>query len=175
MDASDSNIDQVEKWIDEFLVSVAFDRPGAEQSLGRDLAGTVAQGIADAGLDRAEAPDGTAWAPNEPKYAAKKAQRYKISQHAPNYRTGQMLSIQSLLGQPLIRAEEVEMQYGTGEPPTRTATGVPLDPSDEMITDIEKALINSKKRPFYMLSDGIADDCLELTGKVVARWIEESW
>ena len=167
------NLNEIVGWIEGVVRSVEFTRKGEEQSLGRDLVGIVAQEIADA-ASAGTAPDGTSWSPNAPAYARYKAKRYSVGEHAPNIRTGQMLSLQSLVGQPLITADRIEMKYGLGVPPSRTATGVPLSESDRSISDVEKAFFNNESRPFFFMTESIADACMEMVGKVVAQWIEES-
>ena len=160
-------------WIEHLVDSVNFTLPGVEGSLGRDLAGKVAEGIAERSAC-AQAPDGSDWDPNEAKYAKWKAKRYRIGGHEPNRRTGQMLSPKALLGQTTVEPDLVLMRYGTGEAPTRTATGAELSVGDESTTDIEKAYFCSKHRPFYALDERIKDEVFAVAQEAVNKLVRES-
>ena len=170
---SSDNLGRHITWVEQLVDSVNFTLPGVEGSLGRDLAGKVAEGIAERSAI-AQAPDGTDWEPNEDKYAAWKAKRYRIGGHEPNRRTGQMLSPKSLLGQTTVEPDLVLMKYGLGEPPNRTATGAALSVGDESITDIEKAYFCSKLRPFYALDERIKDEVFHVAQEAVNRLVRES-
>ena len=165
--ASD-NLSEILALLDAVVETFDFTLPGKDQSLGRDLAVTVASEIAQRS-SAALGPDGVEWAPNAPKYARWKAAWYRISDFAPNDRTGQMLSFQSLLGRPRVTKDAVEMWYGTGEAPTRTRTGALLKKTDLAVTDEEKAMYCSPKRPFYALDEQIGDACLRVTADALAE------
>ncbi|WP_422927029.1 hypothetical protein [Singulisphaera sp. PoT] len=168
-----SNIDEIEAKIKALVDSVSFTMPGENQSLARDIVDLVVTEIADRTLDRKQQADGTALKANSPAYAAYKARRYKVDPHAPLVRTGQLLSQESLRGRPIISANSIEMRYGTGQPPAKAASGVPLSKADQNTTDLEKAKHVSKDRPFYELDDDIAEKVVELAGRVILKHFKD--
>lgn len=156
--AVESNKDDLMRDLRDLIDSFGFDATIEGKNLGQDCAGIVADGIAARSIDDESGPDGQ-WKPNAPEYAKWKARKYGVGK--PNIRTGQMLSHQSLIGQTVITTASVEMNYGTGQPPTSSATGQGYDQKrDGEITDIEKAFFCSTTRPFYLLDDIIADRVL---------------
>src|SRR4051812_11189637 len=100
---SDSNIDEINAWMDDVIDGIVFTMPGVDQSLGRDLAGAVAEGIADRSVPDAKDPDGGTWDDNREPYKSWKAAKYDAYQ--PGILTGQMLSLESLLGETAIAAD----------------------------------------------------------------------
>lgn len=168
-----SNLAEIVAWLDRLVDAFDFTLPGVDGSLGRDLAGVVAREIA-ARSANAQDPDGNEWAPNEPGYAQWKAKRYRIGTFVPNYRTGQMLSYLSLLGNPEIAPDAVVMQYGLGETPTRSATGATLSRADAETTDIEKAFFCSKSRPFYALDAATGDALKETAQEALDKLVGEA-
>jgi hypothetical protein len=172
-----SNIGQVVAWLDGFVDSFDFKRPGVDQSLGRDVMNLGAQRIRDRSLqDRTGF--GTAWPPNSetPSHWAPQGYRkWKEDNYGtdePNSRTGQMLSLLSMKGRSTVESKQVTMIYGTDTPPTRATFGNP-DPKllarDQKVTDVQKAYFahtgQSKKkivRPFYQLIDDDAEAIVEL-------------
>ncbi|WP_422932029.1 hypothetical protein [Singulisphaera sp. PoT] len=170
--ASSSNIDEIGQWLRDLVATVDFTMPGQNASLGKDMADAVALGIQERSVPDAKSADGGTWAANASKYADYKRRRYKTDQ--PGLRSGQMLSLQSLLGVPQVSPDEVVMQYGIGQAPQRAATGVPLTKSDQEITDIEKAYFFSKDRPFYELDEDIADECVKLAGEALDEHLKNA-
>ncbi len=151
----ESNLGDVAGWLDRLVDGFDFERPGKDQSLGRDLAGVVANGIRDRSVPDCVAPDQSIWPANERDYAAYKREKYDADQ--PNVRTGQMLSLRSLVGRTSVSNELVEMKYGTGEAPTSAFNGAELTKSDEETTDVDKAgYCTEAGRAFYGLDDTIA-------------------
>lgn len=172
---SNSNIDAVAADIEAIVASYDFTLPGDDQSLGRDLAGVVATGIADRSA-QGKAPNGSDWAENREPYKSRKAKRY--SALLPNELTGQMLSLESLKGQTTIAADAVEMKYGTGEAATRARTG-PADARDCVATDQQKAEWTTEgasgpPRPFYELDNAIADECQKVAGEALVKHLKGS-
>lgn len=184
--SQNSNAAHVQAWLEHWLAGVNFTRPGADQSLGRDIALKVVDRIATRGTVDKSGADGE-WPKNAPAYAAYKAKRYGITD-APNIRTGQMLSQQSLYGRTRIEEKEITMVYGVNAPPDRTGTGVPLSESDKQVTDVEKAYFahsgsgtgrNSKgqfsantKRSFYAANREDAIAVVELAQANINEYIE---
>jgi hypothetical protein len=162
----ESNIDDIEQWIDGIVSAVDFTRPGKDQSLGRDLAGIVAEEIQVRTAGNSQSADGSPLKDNEPRYAAYKARKYNV--HQALVRTGQLLSLQSLIGETTITSDEVSMRYGVGEAPKSGSTGYISD-ADKKVTDREKAEYVSDERPFYGLDERIADE----VAKAAGEWLAE--
>lgn len=172
MDTFDSNAEEVDAWLEQAIDSFDFTRPGAEGSLGRDLAVAAAEGMIERGTVDHKAPDGGAWAPNEPTYAKYKSKRYSAEQ--PNVRTGQMLSLQSMLGDVRVGPELVTIAYGTGQPPASSFNGAELTEGDKAITDVEKAYFASRTRRFYGLDEEINERLQGVAGEALAKAIKEA-
>ncbi len=175
-----SNWQQVQGFLDEFVDGFNYKRPGIDQSLGRDVAMKVVERIADRSLADRRSVDED-WAPNEEKYAAWKAKRYSIGEDEPNTRTGQMLSQLSLYGRTRIDEKEITMIYGVNAPPTRTATGVPLTKADQKVTDVQKAYFahagqgkHKITRPFYQVDETDGKAVSELCQANLNEWILET-
>ncbi len=170
--AQNSNIDEVVRWLEDWVAGVDFTRPGKDQSLGRDIANKVAEQIAiRSGTEHGAT---SVWQPNAAGYSAAKQKDYGWS--LPNYRTGQMLSHLSLIGRTRIAAHEVTMVYGIDAPPSAggSPTGL-VSAADAAITDAEKAAFAHSgqsakriKRPFYKLDDLIRE---AVVVDVVAPWV----
>jgi hypothetical protein len=144
----------IEAVIDSFDFTIPGDSGG---TLGRDMAVRVAIGIANRST-KGEGPDGTAWTPNSPGYAAYKRERYGVG--LPGELGGQMLSEPALLGKPEVTPDHILMTYGWGLKPQKTDSrnSVPLKPSELKATDREKAQwFTDGGRRFYELDQTIAD------------------
>jgi hypothetical protein len=177
--AQTSNIDQVVSWLENWVNSYDFTRPSKDQSLGRDIATKVVEGIERRSSDQNQGAT-TVWPPNAPTYAASKQKRYGWSH--PNYRTGQMLSKASLFGRTTIAPQEVTMRYGTDTPPSGSAapSGYISD-HDRYVTDTEKASFphsgqsrRQVKRPFYELDDEITRQVLDVCRENLDSYIWET-
>ena len=168
---SDSNIDEVEAKISDVWESFGFSIPGiGGGTLGQDCAGTVADAIATDAA-QSKGAEGQTFPENSPKYKAWKARRY--GQDAPGYRTGQMLSLESLKGEVQIEGDEVVMTYGTDEPPTRSSTGMGFNPdTDGAITDREKmGYITEKFGPIFAMNADRQTEVTEVIGDAFSRHI----
>lgn len=144
-----SNIDDILKQAMEFIDSFNFERPGVEGSLGKDCAHAVAERIADLAATEQRTSDNEDFPDNEPRYADWKNRKYNTSKPAFGIRTGQMLSIQSLLGDVEVEPGRVTMSYGTGQAPDRSGASDYISESDKRTTDREKAGYISKRVEFY--------------------------
>lgn len=167
-----SNADEAHAWLDRVVDSFDFARPGVEGSLGRDLAVAAAEGMVERSIVDQTERTGSPFLANEPIYARWKAAKYDA--HQPNVRTGQMLSLQSMLGDVDISPEDVALRYGTGQPPASAFSGVALSESDRSITDIEKAFFASEDRPFYGLDDSIDETLQAVAQEALDRLVEEA-
>ena len=165
-----SNIDAVSQRIASLIDSYNFTRKGGDKSLGHDMAVAVANRIRERSVPDALSPSGDEWPANEPKYADRKRNKYDADQ--PNLRTGQMLSLESLLGKVTVTPEKILMQYGTGTAPSAAGNGTTLTTGDSSITDIEKAYFCSKTRPFYALDEEAKKAAAEIAAETFARLLE---
>ena len=167
-----SNINQVMAWINGFVDSFDFNRVGADQSLGRDVAMKVVENIHERCEQQPPGGVDGEWDENAPDYARWKEKRYGISD-GPNTRTGQMLSQKSLYGRTRIAPKEITMVYGTNQPPSGTKTGVEMTEADKKVTDSQKAYYahtgqgpHGTIRPFYQVN--------EADGKAVSELCQEN-
>lgn len=152
----DSNINEVKLWLHGIVDSFDFTRPGKDGSLGRDMAGVVAEGIIDRSVPDAVSPDGSGWAANEARYAAWK--RAKFAADQPGILSGQMLSLESVRGDVKVTPTEVTMNYGIGSGASRSRTGAALSASQQATTDRDKARHFAEGgREFYGMDRQIAD------------------
>lgn len=156
--------------LNALIATFNFTRRGRERALGLDAAHIVAEGI----VDRSAAKQGGAsgqWQGNDAEYTANKLKKYAVE--LIGFRTGQMISIPSLLGHVDIQPTTVEMTYGTGEPPTRGMTGY-ISSADMRVTDTQKAgWFSDKKGDFYEVDETIADKVREHFASELERFIDE--
>ncbi len=169
VDASD-NSDQVGQWLDQLVDTFQFDTPGKDQSLGRDLAGVVAEGIRDRSVPDAKAADGSTWPPNVPKWAARKRRKYSVDQ--PGILTGQMLSLEALIGEVRISGDVVELVYGTGS----SASGEGADaPTDRQKADwFSNGTDWAPERPFFELDDEIAASAVATSADALGQHLKSA-
>lgn len=166
----ESNIDDVDAWIGRLVDGFDFSRPGRDGALGRDLAVAAARGIQERSVPDCLAPDGSIWLANEPRYARWKRARHDADQ--PGVRTGQMLSQTSLLGRTTVSADEVEMRYGTGQPPGSAANGAELAEGDRKTTDVRKAgFFTESGRAFYGLDETVAAKVRETAAEALDDYL----
>jgi hypothetical protein len=158
----DSNLDDVAGWLDRLVAGFDFSVPGKDQSLGRDIAGAVVEGIQDRSVADGNDATGAAFMVNAPWYAKWKAKKYSALQ--PGILSGQMLSSASLMGETEVNADEIVMRYGTGDAgPDESSTGVKLKGTQP--TDKEKAeWFTAGGRPFYALDGTIRAAVVTLAG-----------
>jgi hypothetical protein len=190
----DSNIDEVVRYLENFLRSFDFTRKDEDQSLGRDITLLVAERIAERSARGVDA-QGNAWPVNsdKPSHWHKDAWgnplRYRTWKQLvygwsnPNYRTGQMLSTQSLRGdKTTIQRTEILTVYGTDEPPDRGGSPTrAIAYWDKNGTDTDKAYYahdgQSKqriKRPFYELNDEDVEAIVALCQDNLTEMIRET-
>jgi hypothetical protein len=184
-----SNIGQVTAWLEGWVDSFNFARPGKDQSLGRDIAMKVVDRIQTRSLtDRKGAKD--TWPPNSEKpsrwhpegYRKWKDDNYGIGE--PNSRTGQMLSQLSLYGRTRIDSKLITMIYGINQPPTRATFGDPGEKNferDKKVTDTFKAYLahtgqsrQQIKRPFYEVDESDGQAVMELCQENLAEYITDT-
>ncbi len=146
-----SNVNELEA---EFLA--AFDEFGFDtvtssgETVGEQVAQTVAEMIH---ASDAVGPGGTPWPENREPYRGEKRRKY--GSDTTGFRTGQMLSVKSLYGEPQIGGDEMTRVYGTGQPPTHGEDGLGFDAeADGEVTDREKAeYFTENVGEFYSLNE----------------------
>jgi hypothetical protein len=148
------NVDQLFNDIAELGNGFGFRLQVEGKSLGQDCARIAADSIIARSIDEQRGADAS-WDALEDKYRKWKVKKYGVA--LIGVRTGQMLSLKSMLGGLKISDELVEILYGTGQVPTESASRH-FDPeTDGQTTDFEKALWFSGRRPFFELSDEDSD------------------
>lgn len=175
MSAGSSNIDSVGAWLDDVVDGFGFDAAGAEGTFGDEAARAVADDIHTSAEDVQQEPPGKEFPDNEDKYAAAKAKKYGRTGKSFGLRTGQMLSIESLLGDVAVKHDEVVMQYGTGKPPSSSKSGY-LSDEDRSITDVEKARYmtrdGAKTIDFYQLGPYAEKAVAEIGADALERYLK---
>lgn len=170
---SDSNLDDVMGQLNRFLESFDFTRPGIESSMGKDAAHAVAEAIAQAAADQ-KTTDGEPFPDNEPKYADWKDRKYGVGNPAYGRRTGQMLSLQSLLGNVDVAPDEVTLTYGTGEAPERSVASNYIGEGDKKVTDKQKADYNNERmNNFYKIGEAGRAAVVEVMREALNRAVAE--
>jgi hypothetical protein len=149
-------IDEYFRKLTALIATFNFTRQGHQESMGKDAAGIVAQGIIDRSVNDQGGPTGI-WLANDPDYTVDKVAKYNVS--LIGFRTGQMISLPSLLGKLDITPDEVLIHYGTSKAPTSSMASNYLSKGDQDVTDNQKAqYFTEKKGPFFALDDKIADE-----------------
>ena len=152
---SSSNIDDVEAAFDDLFDLFGFDTRMAD---GKTVGDAITLAIAeDIHASPPQDPDGNPWPENSdtaPGYYKSRKKR-KYGSDVTGYRTGQMLSRESLCGEPEIGRDEMTMTYGTGKPPSHGEDGLGFDADEDgKVTDREKAEYFSEKvGAFYGLNE----------------------
>lgn len=166
---STSNVDEVAATFADLFDSFGFtSESNGGQNLGDECAGIVALSIATDAAD-GKGAEGQTFPENSEPYKSRKSRKYGWTE--PGYRTGQTLSLASLKGTPEITANEVNMEYGLNEPPSRSVSPSGyLSTADKAVTDREKAeYITEKFGPIFAMNDDrsqqVADAVSEAFGK----------
>ncbi len=163
-----SNVEEVYAAITEAVGGFDLHHNGA----GMDMIEKVVTGIQLRSMAHQCTWDGESWPNNSAEYLAYKKRYYDSG--LINYRTGQMLSQESLMGEWHVGEKMLEIRYGTGRPPDRSMNGY-MEPCDELITDREKAdraIING--RGFFDLDDEIKDETFNVFSDAFAKHLRDS-
>lgn len=157
-----SDVDKVMDGIGRLIDGFSFRLKGRDESIGKDMVTTAAQGIADMCANQIDW-DGARFPSNEEKYAAYKTRVYGVHEPAYGFRTGQTFSLESLMGEYQISTNEVTMKYGTDWIPTRASAGNIQD-SDRKATDREKLgwLMETGNIDVYRIGDVVILDVMEV-------------
>lgn len=173
MNGFTSNIDDVESAFDDLFNSFGFTSDSAGgQNLGIECVGVLADKIAeDAAMGKGA--DGQSFPENKEPYRTWKGKRYGITE--PGYRTMQTLSLESLHGAGSISATEIDIEYGTGIPPTRSGTGQGFDPkTDGKVTDREKmGWLTEKYGDIFAANDERASAVGDVVAEAFAKHVQE--
>lgn len=157
--------------LEMLLETFNFTRTGHEESMGKDAAGLVAKGIFDRSENDQGGPTGT-WPDNHPAYTSRKVAKYNVA--LIGFRTGQMISLPSLLGKVDVEPDTVVIRYGTGKPPSQSISSSYISAADKAIADVKKAeYFTEKKGPFFEVDDRIAHDVREFVAAELAIFIGE--
>lgn len=159
--------------LNELIATFNFTRRGKDKALGIDAAHKVAQGIVDRSASEQASGTGLEFRPNSPAYTAEKRRKYHTE--LIGFRTGQMISIPSLLGTVDLQPFLVTMQYGTDQPPSRAfIAGASVYPEDRRVTDTQKAgWFTKKKGKFYEPDKNIEREVRDLFAGALDEFIDE--
>lgn len=159
------------EWSSEFrelMDMFTFDLPGKDQSIGRDLAGLAAQAIIDRSISQQSDPKLVKWRENSEEWTEFKRKNHGVTDIG--VLTGQMLSLESMMGDTSVGENEVTMIYGTGTQPTKYATYGEIT-GDEP-TDREKASwFTEGGREFYELNETDAEAIYDEVAKALEDYL----
>jgi hypothetical protein len=148
-----TNAAEVRRELADQIKSFGFQATVEGKALGLVIAGEIASGIAERSAQTQSAPSVGEWPENSDTdrainsgascrggYKTRKKRLYGWDE--TNYRTGQMLSFESLMGKVDVTPNLVTMTYDTGEAPARSVSptgyidlGDGLRPGSDDITD----------------------------------------
>lgn len=158
------------QYLNGVIATFNFTRKGKEKALGREAAQIVAEGIVDRSVGKQGGANST-WPANDPKYTADKVAKYGVDKIG--FRTGQMISIPSLLGHVDLQPLQVLIRYGTDKPPSLGKTGY-ISEADKKVTDTQKAeFFTEKKGEFFEADDEIANKVRDHFASALENFIDE--
>ncbi len=167
-----SNINEVAAWLDRVVQSIDMNIPGIDQSMGRDMAHAVADGIEKRSYEKQQGAS-VQWPKNEAKYLERKKRLY--GQDKINFRTGQMISHASLTANlgTIDSGKTMVMQYGTGTAADTSKTGY-LETGDKIVTDTEKAgYAHDAERPFFQVDHEIdVQNVMPIAKEALAKYLQ---
>lgn len=168
-----SNVDRVDSWLQAAIKGVNFEMPGPISTLGHDMTVVATEGIQKRSYQDQRGKS-EVWPENSEPYRTEKEQLYDIDK--TNYRTSQMLSTLSVLGEQHVAdgGKTYVWQYGEGRPPSSSLTGH-LSASDLAITDREKAeKAHAEGRPFFELDEDInTQKILPVLAESLGKYLQE--
>lgn len=163
----ESNVDEVYGWLDRSVSGFSLH----DSEAGINMIEKVVTGIQLRSMADQCTWAGEAWPENDPDYLEYKKRHYDSG--LINYRTGQMLSQTSLLGENHIDRKSIEMRYGTGQVPDSSMNGY-MEPSDLETTDREKAEIAVLAgRSFFDLDDDIRNQVFEVFSEAFGEHLKQ--
>lgn len=164
----ESNIDDVGRWLRESIGGFSLH----DSEAGVNMMEKVVTGIQKRSFADQCTWDGEAWPENSDRYLAFKKANYGSG--LINYRTGQMLSQTSLLGENHIGDKQLEIRYGTGRPPEDSMNGY-MESSDLETTDREKAEIAELNgRGFFDLDDDIREQAFQVFSEAFGKHLRST-
>jgi hypothetical protein len=156
VDGYNTNAEAVGRRMVEAIRTFDFEVAHEGRVLGKIIADEIADGIMQRSSETQSSPSEGHWPPNEARYARAKMKYYGTDK--TNYRTGQMVSKESLLGEVDVVARLVRIMYGADRPPVKTSINdwVPL--IDQHATDTDKSFYaHEQGRGFFELDDEICN------------------
>lgn len=107
---ADSNIEQVQRWLDQLGHVCDFDGPGATGGTFADeLFDAYADHVYDRSVGAAKAPDGSNWEDN------RESTKRRKTTNTVGVESGEMLSLEQLKGVREIGPDEATLTYGTSQ------------------------------------------------------------
>ncbi len=163
-----SNIEDVYHWLDESVSGFSLH----ESEAGMNMIEKVVTGIQLRSIADQMTWDAQPWPENQGEYLSYKKAHYDSG--LINYRTGQMLSQTSLLGENHIGEKQLEIRYGTGKPPDSSMNGY-MESSDFETTDREKAEIAELNgREFFDLDDEIREQTFQVFSEAFGKHLRST-
>jgi hypothetical protein len=170
MDASEI-INEYFRKLEALIATFDFTRQGHGESMGKDACGVVAEGIVDRSAADQRGVDDV-FPANDSKYTDRKRAKYGVD--LIGFRTGQMISLPSLLGRIDVTPDSVLMTYGTNTPPTRSMSSGYISTSDQAVTDNQKAeYFTERKGRWYAIDEPIAVQVREYFADQLGIFIRE--
>lgn len=136
----DSNLDAVRRAVELAVFQFDFEsRAAGGGTVGEACQRIIAEDIHESAQDVQADPMGQDFPDNDDDYAEFKERVYGRTGRSYGFRTGQTLSVESLMGELSTNGKEATMSYGTGQVVTRSDGGNGyVGDSDRDATDVEK-------------------------------------
>ena len=172
MASASQTISDYFKRLEALIATFDFTRQGQNESMGKEAAGIVAEGILDRSISDQAGPDG-AWLANDPKYTERKRRPYGVE--LIGVRTGQTCSrFTSLLGRVDVSPQHVEIHDGTGGYAEQGQAMHPVYEADQLWTDVSKAqFFTENKGAFFKLDTTIAEKVIGYFAAELEEFIRE--
>lgn len=145
-----SNFPEIERVIQAIADSFNFERPGREQSLGRDALGVVTTSIQDRCRNETD-PEGNRWAPN--KEWAQKDPRKRGKPVGILGDSDNMLAPLQIQGEQDVTSTQAEVTYGTDEWNRRKAQWFTNGSRASDDGTERSGADNQEARPFYEIGE----------------------
>lgn len=171
---ADSNAAFLDLLIQELASTFDLTRQGTtEESLGKDLLAMTANGIVSRTLGDQMDPENSPLAPNQGKYAEKKAVRsLPIGIGLDPQSNDRMLSFPQVLGEQNITPDAATMQYGITDAARKKAEWFTAGSNDGL--GIERSgAENQAERPFYALDELLEGELIVLCDEHVERTLAD--
>jgi len=171
---AESNADFLDLLMGQLSDTFDLTRQGTtEESLGKDLLAMTATGIVSRTLGDQMDPDNGPLAPNQGKYAAKKATRgLPIGVGLDPQSNDRMLSFPQMLGEQSITPDAATMRYGITDAARKKAEWFTAGSNDGL--GIERSgAENQAERPFYALDELLEGELIVLCDEHIERTLAD--